>query len=132
MPLRCVVSLPRNVHRLSLLVEFGIINLPLLHDALAVCTANRLLSGNDLKPTTVLFLSQTAAPSRVTIAKSHRKFGQTITLAEHRLKIKHTSATASSLRELKLHALALQRQSLLAQDAGKFYKRLVPPDGAAS
>ena len=68
----------------------------------------------------------------MTIAKSHRKFGQTIALAEHRLKIKHTSATASSLRELKLHALALQRQSLLAQDAGKFYKRLVPPDGAAS
>ena len=111
LPLRRCLSLPPNVHRLAVLVEFGLPNLRLLHQELAISYAHRLVNQPDGHLARVLLLEQYARPIQTSL--NHlTSFGSYLKQAEARFNFDHSEQIPAFKRSLRSRSLSMQIDQL--------------------
>ena len=123
LPLRVCLGLPPSVHRSSILSEFGVLDMHLLHQSSAVSFARRcfLLPFNHPSHELLLLRRRQRRIDPSQFARSRVPFCVVLERAETALKVKHFSSTKLSIRR---SALASQHAELVSSTHGKFFQSL--------
>ena len=111
LPLRRCLSLPPNVHRLAVLVEFGLPNLRLKHEELAISYAHRLSNQPSAHLASQLLVDQYRRPLQTSL-NSLTPLGSYLKQVEARWNWDHTLNVPAFKRSLRSRALSMQIDQL--------------------